>query len=211
VRTSEVETLVINGALDVMAPPQLASRELMPHLPNGQEVILPGFGHTVSFLTQQPEAGTHLVNTFFDSGRVDTSRYGPEVLDFTPPATHGMYARVILAVDVTNEGTDGPVTGGFPSEDFLFVPSAVGWFSAIPTDATVDGRYVSPVDDVLTAGLWRNRDEAAAGAPIILSGTTTAGSRYLAYATDPFSRGDFERAWPLIGQAALWSNLTDEE
>jgi hypothetical protein len=111
----------------------------------------------------------------------------------------------------TNEGTDGPVTGGFPSEDFLFVPSAVGWFSEIPTDATVDGRYVSPVDDVLTAGLWRNRNEAAAGAPIILSGTTTAGSRYLAYATDPFSRGDFERAWPLIGQAALWSNLTDEE
>lgn len=110
----------------------------------------------------------------------------------------------------TNEGTDGPVTGGFPSEDYLFVPSALGWFSEIPSDANVEGRYVAPVTDVLTAGLWRNRNSDAANAPMILSGTTTAGSRYLAYATNPFSRGDFERAWPLIGQAALWSNLTDE-
>jgi len=36
-------------------------------------------------------------------------------------------------------------------------------------------------------------------------------SRYLGLATNPFSRGDAEREWPLIGQAALWSNLTDEE
>jgi pimeloyl-ACP methyl ester carboxylesterase len=97
VRTSAVETLVVNGALDVMAPPQLASRNLMPHLPNGQEVVLPGFGHTVSFFNQQPEAGTQLVNTFFESGAVDDSRYGPESVDFTPPSTHGLYARVVQA------------------------------------------------------------------------------------------------------------------
>ena len=30
------------------------------------------------------------------------------------------------------------------------------------------------------------------------------------FATNPFSRGDFERSWPLIATAALWSNLTDE-
>ena len=48
------------------------------------------------------------------------------------------------------------------------------------------------------------------GAPIIVHGTTTANSRYLGLATNPFSRGDAEREWALIGQAALWSNLTDE-
>ncbi|MFH5823141.1 alpha/beta hydrolase [Georgenia sp. AZ-5] len=96
VRTSEVETLLINGALDVMAPPQLASRDLMPHLPNGKEVVLPSFGHTTSFLNQQPEAGTQLVNTFFDSGAVDVSRYRPESIDFTPPSTHRQYARLVL-------------------------------------------------------------------------------------------------------------------
>ena len=51
---------------------------------------------------------------------------------------------------------------------------------------------------------------AAVGAPIIVHGNTTAGSRYIGFATNPFSRGDFERSWPLIATAALWSNLTDE-
>jgi hypothetical protein len=45
---------------------------------------------------------------------------------------------------------------------------------------------------------------------MVIHGTTLANSRYLGLATNPFSRGDAEREWPLIGQAALWSNLTDE-
>jgi hypothetical protein len=45
---------------------------------------------------------------------------------------------------------------------------------------------------------------------MIVHGTTLVGSRYLGLATNPFSRGDAEREWPLIGQAALWSNLTDD-
>jgi hypothetical protein len=45
---------------------------------------------------------------------------------------------------------------------------------------------------------------------VIVHGTTTADSRYLGLAANPFSRGDAEREWALIGQAALWSNLTDE-
>jgi hypothetical protein len=40
--------------------------------------------------------------------------------------------------------------------------------------------------------------------------TTLFDGRYLGLATNPFSRGDAEREWALIGQAALWSNLTDE-
>jgi len=35
----------------------------------------------------------------------------------------------------------------------------------------------------------------------------TEGDRYL---LQQISRGDAEREWALIGQAALWSNLTDE-
>jgi hypothetical protein len=55
-----------------------------------------------------------------------------------------------------------------------------------------------------------DRDAAVADAPVIVHGTTTANSRYLGLATNPFSRGDAERERALIGQAALWSNLTDE-
>jgi Zinc carboxypeptidase len=109
-----------------------------------------------------------------------------------------------------NVGAGSPLTGGYPAIDNLFLPSNVTWFASLPTGTTVDGRYLPSVDSTFVAGLWRDRDRKAAGAPIILHGTTLVGSRYLALATNPFSRGDAEREWPLIGQAALWSNLTDD-
>ena len=110
----------------------------------------------------------------------------------------------------TNGGIQGPLTGGLAAEDFLYLPANVTYFSSVPEDATIDGNYLSSTDDLFLAGLWRDRDAAVGGAPMIVHGTTTANSRYLGLATNPFSRGDAEREWALIGQAALWSNLTDE-
>jgi hypothetical protein len=110
----------------------------------------------------------------------------------------------------TNVGAAGPLTGGFSGTDNLYLPANVTWFSSIPSGATVDGRYLGSVNTMFIAGLWRDRNAAAANAPVIVHGTTTVDSRYLGFATNPFSRGDAEREWPLIGQAALWSNLTDE-
>jgi hypothetical protein len=110
----------------------------------------------------------------------------------------------------SNLGIGGPVTGGFPVQDFLYLPSNITYFSAVPADATVDGRYLNSTEDLFLAGLWRERDAAVANAPMIVHGTTTLSSRYLGLAANPFSRGDAEREWALIGQAALWSNLTDE-
>ena len=110
-----------------------------------------------------------------------------------------------------NVGAAGPLTGGFSTTDNLYLPVNVTWFSSTPSGATVDGRYLSSVNTLFIAGLWRDRNPAAADTPTIVHGTTEVGSRYLGLATNPFSRGDAEREWPLIGQAALWSNLTDEE
>jgi pimeloyl-ACP methyl ester carboxylesterase len=87
VRASNVETLLIGGELDLATPPQAATEELLPHLPNGKEVVLPGFGHSGTFWTEQPEAGTHLISTYLASGKVDDSRYEPEAVDFTPEVT----------------------------------------------------------------------------------------------------------------------------
>ena len=84
VRRSNIETLLIGGALDFATPPQIARKELLPYLPNGRQVVLPGFGHTDSFWADQPEAGTRLINTFLASGRVDDSLYKPQKVDFTP-------------------------------------------------------------------------------------------------------------------------------
>jgi hypothetical protein len=108
-----------------------------------------------------------------------------------------------------NVGLTGPLTGGFRGTDNLYLPANVTWFSQVPAGATVDGRYLGTVDTMFVAGLWRDRNTAAAGAPMVVHGTTEVGSRYVGLATDPFSRGDAEREWPLIGVAALWSNMTD--
>ena len=98
VRTSNVETLVIGGELDFSTPPQVATKELLPYLPNGHEVVLPGIGHTGSFFAVQPEASSRLINTFFDTGKVDDSLYQPETVDFTPANSFGKIAKVFLGL-----------------------------------------------------------------------------------------------------------------
>jgi pimeloyl-ACP methyl ester carboxylesterase len=100
VRTSSVETLLVSGALDFAAPPQAATNELLPHLPNGEQVLLPGIGHSLSFWTQQADAGTHLVNTYFDTGRVDRSRYKAQNVDFTPEVTQAALGKGIAGTMV---------------------------------------------------------------------------------------------------------------
>jgi hypothetical protein len=111
-------------------------------------------------------------------------------------------------------GTDSPVTGAYPASDIIYLPSNVTYYSAIPTGAVVDGRYPATDAELFVAGLWRNRTSTASmnalNAPVVVHGPTTAGSRYIGFATNPFSRGDFERSWPLIAGAAFWTNLTDE-
>ena len=98
VRDSNVETLLIGGELDVATPPQWASRELLPHLPNGREVVLKNLGHTNDFWTYQPEASTRLISTYLESGRADTSLYTQASVDFTPAIAHGSVAMIMLAV-----------------------------------------------------------------------------------------------------------------
>ena len=98
VRTSEVETLLIGGELDPMTPPQVATTQLLPYLPNGHQVVLAGFGHQGTVFKEQPEAGSRLINTFFDSGQVDDSLYVPADIDFTPSLTFGAIAKTALCV-----------------------------------------------------------------------------------------------------------------
>ena len=95
---SDVETLVVGGELDVATPPQWATRELLPQLRNGHEVVLKNIGHTDDFWTYQQEASSRLINTFFDSGRVDRSLYRETSVDFTPAMSPGTLAAIVLAV-----------------------------------------------------------------------------------------------------------------
>ena len=97
VRRSNVETLVISGDLDFATPPQVATTELMPYLPNGHQVVLKGFGHSGSVWSDQADAGTHLINTYLATGKVDRSHYKPQRVDFTPEVTQTALGKGIAA------------------------------------------------------------------------------------------------------------------
>jgi uncharacterized membrane protein YdfJ with MMPL/SSD domain/pimeloyl-ACP methyl ester carboxylesterase len=85
---SDVETLLVNGALDFATPAKFGIQELLPHLRNGHKVLLAELGHSGTFWSYEPKASTRLLNTFFDTGKIDTSLYTPAKVDFTPEVTH---------------------------------------------------------------------------------------------------------------------------
>jgi pimeloyl-ACP methyl ester carboxylesterase len=84
VRRSEVETLLVGGTVDFSTPKQVTTRELLPALPNGHQVVLPELGHNVDFWAYQPDASKRLLTTFFDRGEIDTSTYVNRPVDFDP-------------------------------------------------------------------------------------------------------------------------------
>jgi pimeloyl-ACP methyl ester carboxylesterase len=189
VRTSRVNTLLIGGALDFATPPQIATKELLPYLPNGHQVVLAGIGHTTSFWTQQPKAGSHLIKTFFDSGRVDDSLYKPTTVDFTPDVTQtalgkgiggGMVGLALLTVlsllwmarRVHRRGHFGRKAGATLRSLYPIVLGLGGWFLGVMiVITTMPG---TPLDDELLAAFsvgvpvglciyfaWLNRGWAA--------------------------------------------------
>jgi hypothetical protein len=98
VQPTDVETLLISGSIDFSVPPQFATEELLPHLSNGEQVILKDFGHTGSFWNSQPEARVHMLNTFFDTGQVDASLYTYQPLDFDVGLGWPGLAKLLVAV-----------------------------------------------------------------------------------------------------------------
>jgi pimeloyl-ACP methyl ester carboxylesterase len=166
VQHSNVETLLIGGELDFATPPQWATRELLPQLPNGHQVVLAGLGHTTSFWTEQPEASSRLINTFFDSGRVDDSLYKPQSVDFTPEVTQTALGKVIggamvglallvvlsllwMASRVHKRGRFGRKAGATLRSLYPILLGLGGWFiGALIVLTTMPG---VPLDDELLA------------------------------------------------------------
>ena len=94
VQNSSVPTLLVGGTLDFETPAQNATKELLPHLSNGHQVILPGLGHVDDFESYEPSASTQLLTTFYATGRVDTSRYTPNVVSFATSSTQQRRLRL---------------------------------------------------------------------------------------------------------------------
>jgi hypothetical protein len=166
VRPSEVETLVVGGELDFAIPPQVATEQLLPSLENGQQIILPGFGHSGDFWDYQPKASSRLINTFFAGGGVDDSLYHPQRVDFTPEVTlpalakgiaGTMVAFSLLAVGsllwmahrVRKRGRIGPKAGAILRSVYPILLGLGGWFLGLLVVLTVMPGV--PLDSALVA------------------------------------------------------------
>jgi pimeloyl-ACP methyl ester carboxylesterase len=103
-QSTAVETLLVSGSIDFSTPPQFATEELLPHLKNGEQVILRDFAHTETFWNRQAEARTHLLTTFYSTGEADASMYRYEPVDFDQgpgwPALAKRFLAIVLAVIV---------------------------------------------------------------------------------------------------------------
>ncbi len=69
--------------MDTSTPADYARDELMPYLPNGNQVILENFSHA-DLAMAQPENYHKLINTYFDTGKVDASVFSPHTIDLNP-------------------------------------------------------------------------------------------------------------------------------
>src|SRR3954454_20859106 len=93
-RPTNVPTLLISGDVDFATPAPFAT-EMLPSLRNGHQVVLHNLGHTEDTFDYDKPAFTQLVNTFFDTGRVDQSGYTPRATDFRASPTHSTIAKIV--------------------------------------------------------------------------------------------------------------------
>ena len=148
VQNSSVPTLLIGGTLDFETPAQNATKELLPHLSNGHQVILSGLGHSEDFFSYEPSASTQLLTTFYATGQVDTSRYTPNVVSFATSSTQTAQTAiardllasmigfallavlwlVVLAIRIRRRGGTGRKTGAWIRSAGPIVFGLGGWF-----------------------------------------------------------------------------------
>ncbi len=101
VRSSDVETLLVSGEVDFSTPAQLAADELLPSLSRGKQVVLSGLGHTADFWEHRPEAGKHLLTTFYGTGQVDSAGFDNRPVAFGDvPLSMSTIAKLLIGVTV---------------------------------------------------------------------------------------------------------------
>ena len=91
---------MLSGSLDVSTPAENARDKLLPLYSNAEQVVLENFAHTGDLLYHQPEATRHLLRTFFDSGRVDASRFVAHRISFEPRWGFPLIAKLLVAAVV---------------------------------------------------------------------------------------------------------------
>jgi len=95
---SDVETLIISGSIDVAAPAERATEELLPYLSHGQQVILAERSHGDLPAFDEPQATERLVTSFLDTGVADNSLYTYAPIDFRVSWGYPALAKLLLGL-----------------------------------------------------------------------------------------------------------------
>jgi pimeloyl-ACP methyl ester carboxylesterase len=76
---SDVETLLMSGSIDFSTPAEFATKELLPYLKNGKQVIFSECGHVDDVLNAKPENSRLVLTSFYDTGvpNVSLNSYVP--------------------------------------------------------------------------------------------------------------------------------------
>ena len=98
VQPCDVETLLVSGSLDFSTPAEFATRELLPHLTRGKQVILKEYGHVNDVFSIQPQIIERLLTSFYEMGVVDDSLVTCVPMDFHVPVGFPLLAKAALGV-----------------------------------------------------------------------------------------------------------------
>jgi pimeloyl-ACP methyl ester carboxylesterase len=191
-RVSTVPTLLIGGTVDFETPAQNATRELLPYLPNGHQVVLSDLGHVQDFWAYQPTVGTRLLTTFYATGRVDTYGYTHHTVSFaagigvtqTTVATYFLAVMTGLAVlalallawaalRVRAKGSAGRKTSLAFRTAAAFIIGVGGWF----------------LGALLVLTLWNSVPLGDELLGILASSLPVALALFLAWTSRDYSRG----------------------
>jgi hypothetical protein len=89
---SPVETLVLNGGLDVSSPLEYTRRNRLPRLARGRLIVLDTMGHNDLYNLQE-DAYRHTLERWLKEGVVDTSRFADVPVDLAARPRLGDLAR----------------------------------------------------------------------------------------------------------------------
>jgi len=92
VRKSDTQTLIVSGNLDNSTPADFATEKLLPNLPNGHQVILKDYSHSMTGNYQNDQI-MGMITNYFKTGIVDQSQIKYQPINFKPKKSLNKMAK----------------------------------------------------------------------------------------------------------------------
>lgn len=99
-QNTDIQTLILSGNRDFSTPAEYARDDLLPYLPNGQQIVISEAGHTVDLWTLHNDAVVKCIVGFFDDGRIDADAIPYSPMTFAVGLGFAGAAKVAVTVVV---------------------------------------------------------------------------------------------------------------